>query len=238
MDVQAGIIVDVDGTTVNRTRETDVAREMIGRVEDRFEIRPEKLIGDTAYGSASMLGWLVEEKGIEPHVPVWEKGQRSDGTFSRFDFLFDPLADTYVCPGGKLLKRHRRAFKRKRTGITKDNTIIYRASQSDCQGCAMKARCCPNTASRKLARSLHESARDVARRIATTAAYGQSRKDRKKVEVLFAHMKRILKMDRLRLRGMTGAKTEFLLTATAQNLRRMAKFLGTGPPRPLAGAVP
>ena len=99
-------------------------------------------------------------------------------------------------------------------------------------------RCCPNTPARKIARSIFEYARDVARDIAKTDVYQQSRKDRKKVEVLFAHMKRILKIDRLRLRGLTGAKDEFLLTATVQNLRRMAKYLGTGPPRPIIGAMP
>ena len=80
-------------------------------------------------------------------------------------------------------------------------------------------------------RSQHENVRDVARVIGKTPAYQQTRKERKKVEMLFAHMKRILKMDRLRLRGLSGAKDEFLLTATAQNLRRMAKYLGTGPPK-------
>ena len=89
----------------------------------------------------------------------------------------------------------------------------------------MKTRCCPNTPIRKIARSVHESARDIAREIAKTSAYKQSRKDRKKVEMLFAHLKRILKLDRLRLRGLSGANDEFLLAATAQNLRRMAKWL-------------
>jgi hypothetical protein len=89
----------------------------------------------------------------------------------------------------------------------------------------MKARCCPNTPIRKIARSVHESARDVARDIAKTVAYKQSRKDRKKVEMLFAHLKRILNLGRLRLRGLSGARDEFLLAATAQNLRRMAKWL-------------
>ena len=89
----------------------------------------------------------------------------------------------------------------------------------------MKARCCPNTPQRKIARSVHESARDVARDIAKTDAYQQSRKDRKKVEMLFAHLKRILKLGRLRLRGLSGARDEFLLAAAAQNLRRMAKWL-------------
>jgi Transposase DDE domain len=65
----------------------------------------------------------------------------------------------------------------------------------------------------------------AARDIAKTNAYRQSRKDRKKVEMLFAHLKRILKLDRLRLRGPSGAHDEFLLAATAQNLRRMAKWL-------------
>ena len=75
------------------------------------------------------------------------------------------------------------------------------------------------------ARSVHESARDIARDIAKIDVYQQSRKDRKKVEMLFAHLKRNLKLDRLRLRGLSGANDEFLLAATAQNLRRMAKWL-------------
>src|SRR5436190_1436052 len=75
---------------------------------------------------------------------------------------------------------------------------------------------------RKIDRSPFEPARDVARAIAKTAAYRQSRKARKKIEMLFAHLKRILKLDRLRLRGPSGARDEFLLAATAQNLRRMA----------------
>ena len=89
----------------------------------------------------------------------------------------------------------------------------------------MKARCCPNTPTRTIARSVHESAREIVREIAKTSGYKQSRKDRKKVEMLFAHLKRILGMDRLRLRGLSGASDEFLLAATAQNLRRMAKWL-------------
>ena len=78
---------------------------------------------------------------------------------------------------------------------------------------------------RKIARSVHEGARDMARDIANSEAYVTSRRHRKKVEMLFAHLKRILKLDRLRLRGPNGAKDEFLLAATAQNLRKMAKVI-------------
>ena len=78
---------------------------------------------------------------------------------------------------------------------------------------------------RKIARSVHESARDVARDVAKNSAYQQSPKDRKKIEMLFAHLKRILKLDRLRLRELSGARDEFLLAAAAEKLRRMAKWL-------------
>ena len=112
--------------------------------------------------------------------------------------------------------------------MDKDGFIRYRATQRQCQPCKFKDRCCPNTPARKVARSVHESARDVARELSHTPAYAQSRNDRKKVEMLFAHMKRILNMARLRLRGMSGARDEFLLTAIAQNLRRLAMWRGVG----------
>ena len=225
IDVQAGIIVDVEATPTLRTAEVNATRTMIERVEERFDLKPERLIGDMAYGNAELLGWMVDDKGIEPHVPVWDRTQRDDGTLSSSDFQWDEQADQYRCPQGKALRKQRRTFKKLRTHITKAGTVIYRASQSDCANCPMKAHCCPNTPMRKIARSVHESARDVARDVAKTAAYKQSRKDRKKVEMLFAHLKRILKLDRLRLRGPSGARDEFLLAAIAQNLRRMAKRL-------------
>lgn len=230
VDTEAGIIVDVEPTPAYRPEEVNATRTMIERVEARFELKPERLIGDTAYGTAEILGWMVQEKAIDPHVPLWEKGERRDGTFSRSDFVFDAAAHTYRCPGGKSLKRFRRQFKTQRTGITKAHTIHYRASEGDCERCALKARCCPNTPSRKVTRSVHEAARDVVRRIKHTSEYWQSRKDRKKVEILFAHLKRILKLDRLRLRGLSGASDEFLLAATVQNLRRMATLFAQPPP--------
>ena len=122
----------------------------------------------------------------------------------------------------KPLRREWRAFSKPRTHITKAETIIYTARASDCAHCPLKSRCCPNVSSRKIARSLYETARDLTRALGKTAQYRQSRKDRKKVEVLFAHMKRSLRVNRLRLRGRTGARDAFILTAIAQNLRRLA----------------
>ena len=93
-----------------------------------------------------------------------------------------------------------------------------------------KARCCPKVPVRRIPRSIHEPARDVARALAKTAAFEQSCRDRKRVEMLFAHLKRILRLDRLRLRGPRGAQFEFTLAAIAQNLRRLAKLIVSPPP--------
>jgi transposase len=235
-DTDHGIIVDVEPSTANRAQEAETTRTMIERVEERFGMKPKRLIGDTAYGTAPMLDWIVEKKQIEPHTPVWDKAERHDGTFGRSDFTWDAEADCYRCPAGKLLQRYRRKFKQQRTGINKDNHIRYSASQHDCESCEHKPRCCPNVPCRKVTRSRYESSREVARRIAQTPDYKKTRRQRKKVEMLFAHMKRILKLDRLRLRGMSGAHDEFLLTATVQNLRRMAKLLSQPPPDSRIGA--
>jgi len=203
---------------------------MINRVEEQFGLTPQRLIGDTAYGTAAMLGWLVEEKAIAPHVPVWDKTRHTDGTFSGSDFHWDAKYQEYRCPAGKRLRARERHFANRDTRVTKANGIIYRARQADCQSCCLKPRCCPKAVRRKITRSVYEDARDVTRGINKTVAYQQSRNQRKKVEMLFAHLKRILKLDRLRLRGMSGARDEFLLAATAQNLRRMAKLLSQPPP--------
>lgn len=158
------------------------------------------------------------------------QGERTDGTFSRSDFAWNEQTNEYRCPAGNALRSDRRHFKMPRTGVTKAETIIYRSSQLDCKDCSMKARCCLNTPIRKITRSIHEAARDVARRIAKTPEYRQSRRERKKVEMLFAHLKRILRLDRLRIRGLTGASDEFTLAATVQNLRRLAKLIAQAPP--------
>jgi transposase len=237
VDVRAGVIVDVEASSAHRIQEVDAARTMIDRVEDRFAIKPTRLIGDMAYGAAELLDWMVNDKAIEPHVPVWDKTQRTDDSLSSSDFQWDENRNEYHCPQGHLLRSDWRPFKNARTHITTVNTIIYRSRQSDCAKCPMKSRCCPLTPIRKIRRSIYEPARDVARAVARTRLYKQSRKDRKKVEVLFAHLKRIMKLDRLRLRGPSGAHDEFVLAATAQNLRRMAKRLCPTPPRTAVGTA-
>ena len=225
IDLKHAVIMDVEATTAVRQAEVTAQRVMLDRTQERFGIWPERLAADTGYGSAENLAWLVHEKGIEPHIPVFEKSARTDGVFSRSDFTFDHTRDAYICPGGKELKRYRRSFVTPRDSVGADGMMRYRATMSDCGSCSLKERCCPTQPQRKVLRSIHEGARDLARDLSLTDAYLTSRRERKKVEMLFAHLKRILKLDRLRLRGPNGAKDEFLLAATAQNLRKLAKLI-------------
>ena len=219
--MQFGIIVDVEASRAVRQAEVGAARTMLERTQQRFGLKPQRLAADSAYGSAPMLNWLVEQKQIAPHIPVIDKSTREDGTFSRADFRYDERTNTYICPAGKTLTTSG-------TLVNDGITLLYRGSTRDCVPCLLKAKCCPNTATRKIPRSIYERARDVARSLSGTAAFEKSRHDRKRIEMRFAHLKRILRLGRLRLRGPRGAQDEFVLAAIAQNLRRLAK-LGTKP---------
>ena len=144
--------------------------------------------------------------------------------FERTHFSYDIARDVYTCPAGEALRRYWQEGRAAKEQPPIDGLYRYRARKAACDACSLRPRCCPNGSHRKILRSVHEGARDLARDIATDA-YVTSRRERKKVEMLFAHLKRILKLDRLRLRGPNGAKDEFLLAATAQNLRKMAKLI-------------
>jgi transposase len=220
IDNKAGIIIDAVGTRANRTVEIAVTQTMVDRVKRRFDLRPQRLAGDTVYGAVRLLKWLVD-RSITPHVPVLDKSARPDGSFSRVDFTFNRERNIYVCPGGAELTS---------TGnIDQGHIVYYRASKNDCSQCSLKPRCTTAVA-RKVTRDLNEDVRDCVRALANTEAFQQSRRERKKVEMRFAHMKRIFKLDRFRLRGLSGVKDEVLLTATAQNLRRIEKLLCRAPP--------
>ena len=109
---------------------------MIDRVESQLNIKPQRLLADSAYGSAAMLNWVVEEKHIAPHIPVWDKSQNTPGLFRRNEFIWNTGADHYTCPSGKLLKSSRRNFTKPRgRTVTKANIINYSASQYDRKLC-------------------------------------------------------------------------------------------------------
>src|SRR4051794_38321572 len=230
IDLKHAVIVDVEATTAIRQAEVTAQRRMIDRTQERFGLCPERLAADAAYGSAENLAWLVHERDIEPHIPVFDKSQRTDGTFSRDDFAYDHKRNCYTCPAGEELRQRQKIYRVPRPFVDENGMMRYRASKLDCEGCSLKPQCCPNAPARKVLRSVHEGARDMAQDIAGTDRYATSRRERRKVEMLFAHLKRILKLDRLRLRGPRGARDEFHLAAAAQNLRKLAKLIPPSAP--------
>ncbi|MBL3576210.1 IS1182 family transposase [Rhodovulum sulfidophilum] len=216
IDTDHGVIVDVAETRLIRQAEAGSTKTMLKRVKETFDLHPERLIADTAYGTGPMLGWLVERK-IEPHIPVFV-GPLRDGPKG-----LETNAAVAIQPGkidrsprgkGHELTQFRRNYSDPNRGPTAKGVAKYRGLKLTCQSCPSKPRCCPNM-----------DFRSITRDIAKTEQYDVSMKLRKKVEMLFAHLKRILGLGRLRLRGPCGAKDEFLLAATAQNLKKLAKIL-------------
>src|SRR5215470_3458807 len=196
IDVKHAVIVDVEATPARTYDEVTATKTMIERTERCFDMKPRRLVADTAYGIDRFLGWLVKKR-IMPHIPVWNMSKRKDGTFSRDDFIFDKKRNIYICPAGKTLTT---------TGnFSTDQGLRYIASVPDCRSCALKPRCCPNMPSRRIVRYVNEDARDLAR------------------------LKTHHGFERLRLRGLSGARDEFHLAAIVQNLKTMALRL-LGPP--------
>ena len=221
IDTDHGVIVDVEATRAIRQAEVGAARTMLERTEMRFGMRPASLAADSAYGSAESLAWLVKHKGIVPHIPVFDKSNRTDGTFSRAAFVFDPEHDRYTCPAGKELVQFRRTYAIPRSGVTAE----AQDSIAPANWIAMPANSKPSAVrTRSPARSRETLMKTPATWPVRTPQYVEACRRRKKVEMLFAHFKRILRLARLRLRGPNGANDEFLLAATAQNLRRLARL--------------
>ena len=223
IDNEHAIIVDVEATPARTYDEVVATRTMINRTEERFDLKPRRLAADTAYGTGRMLDWLIK-RNIEPHIPVWNMTRLKEGIFSREAFIYDKDRDLYICPNGKELRT---------SGTAHDGTTLkYIAKRSDCKRCPLKQRCTSGR-ERRVQRDVNEAARDYARSLVGTEPYEQSRRERKKVEMLFAHLKRHLGFERMRLRGLSGAQDEFLLVATVQNLRRLAKLTTIPPPTPV-----
>ena len=228
IDIENAVIVDVEATPARTYDEVAATKVMIKRTDERLGFKPKRLAADTAYGTGKFLGWLLET-GITPHIPVWDKSARKDGTFSRADFTFDKDRNVYVCPEGKLLTS---------TGRVHDGrTILYRTSTRDCGSCPIKSKCTPNMTFRKIPRDVHEDARDQARALMGTPEFDKSRDERKKVEMRFAHLKTHHRFERMRLRGLSGARDEFHLAATVQNLKTLANYIWR-PPQNLPAPCP
>lgn len=227
IDVEHAVIVDVEATPARTYDEVAATRIMINRTETTLGLKPERLTADTAYGTGKLLAWLLD-RNITPHIPVWERYERTDGMFSRSDFNYDRARDVYICPNGRPLRT---------SGTVHDGRVRnYLSQPGDCRACKLKERC-TRAPFRKIARDINEEARDHARSLKSTPEFERSSDERKKVEMRFAHLKTHHRFERMRLRGLTGARDEFHLAAIVQNLKTLANHPYRPPPNEAATCV-
>ena len=221
IDTAHAVIVDVEATPARTFDEVAATRTMIDRTETAFGLRPQRLAADTAYGTGRLIAWLLD-RAIAPHIPVWERYPPADGMFSRSDFAYDAERDAYICPNGSLLKT---------TGTIHDGRVRnYLSHPGECRVCTFIERC-TRAPFKKIARDINEDARDYARSLKGTPEFERSSNERKKVEMRFAHLKVHHAFERMRLRGLTGARDEFHLSAIVQNLKTLANHTW----RPISG---
>ncbi|MGI4827090.1 MAG: transposase [Janthinobacterium lividum] len=214
IDIEHAVIVDVEATPARLSQEIVATKAMLGRVDQRHALKPAKLTADKAYGTGPFLGWL-SQRSIVPHIPVLDRQHQTDGLLSREAFAFNPDKNHYTCPQNKILKNS--------TASGDSQVQRYYARETDCRSCSIRQQCTRGRF-RCLSVSVDEDIRQQTRALQDTEAFQQSRRLRKKVEMLFAHMKQQFRFTRLKLRGLNGASEECLLMATVQNLRRLARL--------------
>jgi len=220
IDTASRVILGVEATPALFHQETVAARRMLERVK-KLGVQPESLGADKAYGSGEFLAWLLAQ-GVQPHIPVIDRRHQTDGRFTRDRFRYEPAENAYYCPEGKALRY--RGLQRTSQGYA------YCATEAQCQGCPQKKHCTP-APYRKLFVHWHEPARQAVRALAGTPAYERSRRARYKIEALFAELKQRMRIGRVRLRRLWNVGEQFLLAATAQNLKRLVRFLAQRPPK-------
>jgi len=227
IDNNSCIIIGVETTPARFSEETLAAKQMILRAKTRFGLQPATLGADKAYGSAEFVNWLWEQ-GVAPHVPLIDRQKQTKNVFTNDDFIPVPTQNAYRCPEGKLLSyvgQDRRSQQH-----------IYRSTETQCRSCPEKEKCTSGRV-KKIGVSWYEDARRRTRSLAETPEFLRSRRARSKVEALFSELKQRIGLSRLRLRRIRHASEQFLLAATAQNLKRLVRFLTATPLKPVAATA-
>lgn len=226
IDTHSRVILAVEATPARFRQETIAARRMLGRVE-KLGLQPNSLGADKAYGSGEFLAWLLA-RDIQPHIPVIDRRHQTRGRFTRDAFRYEPEENAYYCPEGKPL--HYRGQRRSSPGD------LYRSTEAQCRGCPQKT-FCTRGPYRRLFVHWDEPARQAVRGLAGTPTYKSSQRARYKIEALFAELKQQIRRRRVRLRRLWNVAEQFQLGATAQNLKRLVRFLTLQHRQPELGSV-
>lgn len=219
MDNRSRIIVGADVGKPDRKTDCEKALKQIRRIPFAFGIKPESLGADKGYSTGEFINALVKEK-VQPHIPIMDSRSQNDrGIYSIEQFSFDPGENRFLCPSGKELKYW---------GIHKQSKQhVYRARTKDCKVCLRKAECTRDR-SRSLSYHIYEESINQARQINQTRAYRISQRMRKRIEELFGEAKEWMGLRRAKFRRRKFIREQVLMTATAQNIKRMVKLLSKG----------
>lgn len=203
IDTDHGIIMDVEATPARLSQEIIATKTMLERSAKRHDFQPDRIAADGSYGTGPFLAWLLK-RDVTPHIPVLDRKHQTRGKYDISHFQYDANRDSYTC-----LEGHEMPLRR----IKEDARVKgYYASKETCGACPIR-KACTDAPFRTVTRHMDEEARQTVRDLKHTSAYEESRRRRKKVEMLFAHLKRHLGLRRLRLRGLKGANQEFLLAS-------------------------
>jgi transposase len=219
MDNRSRIIVGADVGKPDRKTDCEKALKQIRRIPFAFGIKPESLGADKGYSTGEFINALVKEN-VQPHIPIMDSRSQNDrGIYSIEQFSFDPGENRFLCPSGKELKYW---------GIHKQSKQhVYRARTKDCKVCLRKAECTRDR-SRSLSYHIYEESINQARQINQTRAYRISQRMRKRIEELFGEAKEWMGLRRAKFRRRKFIREQVLMTATAQNIKRMVKLLSKG----------
>src|SRR5213596_1288679 len=226
VDNASCVIVGVQATPARLSQESAAARDMIERYRERYGRRPMGVAADNTYGNGELLQWL-DDRGIAAYIRVKENPNGPTALYGIEQFTYRAEENSYICPEGKPLKY---------VGINPLNrTHLYYSTVKRCRECSQKSRCTRGKY-RTIAIHTCEPARQRARARAQTPAFAISQRARRKVEALFAELKNYIGLRRLRLRRMRFVREQFYLAATAQNLKRLVRFLSSKPTPQMATA--
>lgn len=219
IDTASRVILGVEATPALFHQETVAARKMVNQVH-KLGFHPETLAADKASGSGEFLAWLLD-RGVQPHIAVIDRRHQTRGLFTRDEFRYEPAENAYYCPEGKAL-----AYRGRRR---ESQGYLYRSSEAQCAGCPQKSRCTTGPY-RRLFVHEQEPIRRAIRALVGTPAHQRSQRARYKIEALFAELKQRMRLGRVRLRRLWNVSELFLLAATAQNIKRLVRFLAQRPP--------
>jgi len=228
MDNKSRIIVGATAGKPDLRSEREQAINQIRRIKWTKKIQPESLGADKGYATGEFINEIIQQN-IKPHIPILDYQRHNHkGIYKREAFTYDKARGIYICPEGKQMRYwgiHRRSRQN-----------VYRARTRDCKVCPKKKECTSDRA-RSIGFHIYETSIEKARQLNKTEQYRVSQRMRKRIEELFGEAKEFMGMRRAKFRTLRFVKEQILMTATAQNIKRMIKLLTATSPKAVALAV-